>query len=339
MNSRDNGLRVGWAFLSVFMIQGALMKKMKPKVKWTLREFFTDPVWTVAFWFELTYSRVSRLSVVSSLRSWVSKHWGGSARLSFCRSFSASGHFSEVGPLECAGLNASAYGWLGPQFFSGWVTVTCVLSRSSSVAWCRNDRDGPHDLYRHCTTVPNTHFSRPQDWHTIMCRQLVERNTVAWSPGSAAACSAWLTVWVWLHKGKACDEERGWTGASSCVWSRPTVPYHEAGHLMFLGQMWVSTFQAPLQVLGKTFCGSVGNRMIRGWMSVQFSSAFKMVSMRSEKPIFALPRLSESSVLSVAFETVAFSRPFKQDRQALLLSTPLSSRRSIVWWPWLSARR
>ena len=52
---------------------------------------------------------------------------------------------------------------------------------------CRNDRDGPQDPYRHCTTVPNTHFSGPQDWCTIMCRHLVERNTVAWSPGSAAA--------------------------------------------------------------------------------------------------------------------------------------------------------
>ena len=197
---------------------------------------------------------------------------------------------------------------------------------------CRNDRDGPQDPYRHCTTVPNTHFSGPQDWCTIMCRHLVERNTVAWSPGSAAAQLFCMvdSVWVWLHKGKACDEERGWTGASSCVWSRPTVPYHEAGHWMFLGQMWVSTFQAPLLVLGKTFCGSVGNRMIRGWMSVQFSSRWYLCNggkahIRSTLSLRKFP--------SVAFEMVAFSRPLKQDRQALPFPTPLSSRRSIGFVP------
>ena len=53
------------------------------------------------------------------------------------------------------------------------------------------------------------------------------------------------------------------------------------------------------------------------------------------------------SFSNVAFETVpvfvwftmALSRPFKEDRQALPLSTSLSSRRSMVWCPWLCARR
>ena len=36
---------------------------------------------------------------------------------------------------------------------------------------------------------------------------------------------------------------------------------------------------------------------------------------------------------------MAVSRPFKEDRPALPLSTPLSSRRSMVWCPWLCARR
>ena len=48
---------------------------------------------------------------------------------------------------------------------------------------------------------------------------------------------------------------------------------------------------------------------------------------------------------NVAFETVpvfawlVVSRPFKEDRLALPLSTLLSSRRSVVWYPWLCARR
>ena len=36
---------------------------------------------------------------------------------------------------------------------------------------------------------------------------------------------------------------------------------------------------------------------------------------------------------------MAVSRPFKGDRLALPLATPLSSRRSMAWCPWLCARR
>ena len=36
--------------------------------------------------------------------------------------------------------------------------------------------------------------------------------------------------------------------------------------------------------------------------------------------------------------TMALSRPIKEDRLALPLSTPLSSRRSMVWCPWLCAK-
>ena len=36
--------------------------------------------------------------------------------------------------------------------------------------------------------------------------------------------------------------------------------------------------------------------------------------------------------------TTGLSRPFKEDRRALPLSTPPSSRRSTVWCPWLCAR-
>ena len=54
--------------------------------------------------------------------------------------------------------------------------------------------------------------------------------------------------------------------------------------------------------------------------------------------------LSEDS-LTFAFEairmfvwlTMALSRPFSEGRRALPLSTPLSSRRSMAWVPWLCA--
>ena len=69
-----------------------------------------------------------------------------------------------------------------------------------------------------------------------------------------------------------------------------------------------------------------------------------MVSEHSEKSICAPPRLR--SFPNVAFETVAMfvrltmalSRPFMNDRPALPLSTPLSSRRLMVWCPWLCPR-
>ena len=69
--------------------------------------------------------------------------------------------------------------------------------------------------------------------------------------------------------------------------------------------------------------------------SIQFSSVqFKMVSMRSKPPIIMRYTPSLRSLPNVALETVpmfvwlamAISRPFKEDRLALPLSVPLSSR-------------
>ena len=62
------------------------------------------------------------------------------------------------------------------------------------------------------------------------------------------------------------------------------------------------------------------------------SAQFKMVHMRSEKPIYTLHPVSQSFP-NVAFETVpvfvslamVLSRPFREGRLALLLPTPLSS--------------
>ena len=70
-------------------------------------------------------------------------------------------------------------------------------------------------------------------------------------------------------------------------------------------------------------------------MSVRFTSLhFKMVSMRSEKPILMCSTPSLRGFPNVAFETVpvfvrltmALSRPFKEDRLVLPFSTPLSNR-------------
>ena len=74
---------------------------------------------------------------------------------------------------------------------------------------------------------------------------------------------------------------------------------------------------------------------------------FKIVSMRSEKPMCVPFIPSFRSFPSVAFVTVqvfvwltmALSRPLKEDRPALPLSTPLSSRRSMVRCPGLCDRR
>ena len=74
-----------------------------------------------------------------------------------------------------------------------------------------------------------------------------------------------------------------------------------------------------------------------------------MVSMRSEKPKRGSPRLADvfPTLPLKRFQcspdssplTMAPSRPFKEDRRTLALSTPLSSRRSMMGCLWLYARR
>ena len=76
------------------------------------------------------------------------------------------------------------------------------------------------------------------------------------------------------------------------------------------------------------------------WFFSQFFLFGRCIASRLKKFQFicASPRLSE-----VAFETVPMfvwftSRPFKDDRPMLPLSTPPSSRLSMVWCPWFCAR-
>ena len=79
--------------------------------------------------------------------------------------------------------------------------------------------------------------------------------------------------------------------------------------------------------------------------SSQFSSVQNGIYTLGKNP-YALYPVTLRSFPNFAFETVpkfvwlklALSHPFKEDRLALPLSTPLSCRRSMVWCPWLCAR-
>ena len=59
--------------------------------------------------------------------------------------------------------------------------------------------------------------------------------------------------------------------------------------------------------------------------------------MRSTPSLRSFPNVAFETVPMFVWLTMALSRPFKKDRLVLPLSTPLSSRRSMVWWPWLCA--
>ena len=61
--------------------------------------------------------------------------------------------------------------------------------------------------------------------------------------------------------------------------------------------------------------------------------------MRSTPSVRGFPNVAFETAPMFVWLTMALSRPFKEERLALPLSTPLSSRRSMVWCPWLGARR
>ena len=61
--------------------------------------------------------------------------------------------------------------------------------------------------------------------------------------------------------------------------------------------------------------------------------------MRFTPSLRSFPNIAFQTVPMFVWLTMAFSHPFKKDRLALPLSTPLSSRRSVVRRPWLCARR
>ena len=76
---------------------------------------------------------------------------------------------------------------------------------------------------------------------------------------------------------------------------------------------------------------------------INFSSVQDGIAMCSEKPICTPPPLSKwclwnSSNVHLT-DNGLLSHPFKEDRLALPFSTPLSSRWSIMWCPWLCDHR
>ena len=79
--------------------------------------------------------------------------------------------------------------------------------------------------------------------------------------------------------------------------------------------------------------------------SVQFSSVQDGISalgkahMRSTLSLRSFPNVAFKMVSVFVWLIMALSRPFKDDHLVLPLSTPLSSRWSVVWCPWLCARR
>ena len=80
-------------------------------------------------------------------------------------------------------------------------------------------------------------------------------------------------------------------------------------------------------------------------VQVQFSSvqdgiyALEKAHMHSTPSLRSVPKVAFETVPMFVRLTMALSRPFKEDRLALPLSTPLSSRRSVVRCPRLCARR
>ena len=75
--------------------------------------------------------------------------------------------------------------------------------------------------------------------------------------------------------------------------------------------------------------------------TVQFSLAqdgiyaLGKAHMRSTPSLWSFLNVAYETAPMVIWLTMALSRPFREDRLALPLSTPLSSRRSVVWCPLL----
>ena len=72
----------------------------------------------------------------------------------------------------------------------------------------------------------------------------------------------------------------------------------------------------------------------------RFSSVQDGIYALGKAHMFSIPSLrSFPNVPMFVWLMMALSRPFTEDRPALPLSTLLSSRRSMVWCPWLCTRR
>ena len=104
--------------------------------------------------------------------------------------------------------------------------------------------------------------------------------------------------------------------------------------------IYFSSVQHGIQayVLAKPICAL-------SFSSVQFSSTWyiglhaREAHMRSTSSLTSFPSTAFKTVSMFVLFKMTLFHPFKEDRRALILSTPLSSRRPIIECPWLCARR
>ena len=94
--------------------------------------------------------------------------------------------------------------------------------------------------------------------------------------------------------------------------------------------------KTPLHLKENTILGSVEVPL----SSVQDGMyALSKAHMRSTPSLRSFPNVALETVPILVWLMIALSHPLKEDCWALPLSTPLSSRRSMVWCPWLCARK
>ena len=98
-----------------------------------------------------------------------------------------------------------------------------------------------------------------------------------------------------------------------------------------------SLSQKPIMFTWGRWHNRQSNSTVDKFSSVQNGiSAFRKARM-SATPSRKFPCFVFKTVPLSIWLVVDFSRPFSEDCHSLTLSTPLSSRRSVVWCPWLCA--
>ena len=100
--------------------------------------------------------------------------------------------------------------------------------------------------------------------------------------------------------------------------------YHESYTQKYVETSFLSAWKTSYETIVAEN-QSAWRSLVKSCTTVQLI-LFILVSMRSEKPIYAPP----ATVLMFICLRMALPLPFKEDRLVLPLSTPLSSRRSMV---------
>ena len=91
----------------------------------------------------------------------------------------------------------------------------------------------------------------------------------------------------------------------------------------------------------QSFSCHIYSKMLVFWFSSIQDGIYALgkTHMRSTPSLTSFPNVAFETVPVFVWLTMALSRPSTKIVLALPLSTPLSSRRSMVWCPWLCARR